>query len=78
MKISARNQLKGKIIEVKKGAITAHVRLEIASLHDLARLRANSTARFTERVQIAAGRNALIAISSRGFRAGSLSRHIAN
>ena len=31
MKISARNQLKGKIIEVKKGATTAHVRLEIAA-----------------------------------------------
>jgi molybdopterin-binding protein len=29
MKISARNQLKGKIVEVKKGATTAHVRLEI-------------------------------------------------
>jgi len=30
MKISARNQLKGKILEVKKGATTAHVRVEIA------------------------------------------------
>jgi molybdopterin-binding protein len=30
MKISARNQFKGKIVEVKKGATTAHVRLEIA------------------------------------------------
>jgi molybdopterin-binding protein len=30
MKISARNQIKGKIIEVKKGATTAHVRVEIA------------------------------------------------
>jgi molybdopterin-binding protein len=30
MKISARNQLKGKILEVKKGTTTAHVRLEIA------------------------------------------------
>jgi molybdopterin-binding protein len=30
MKISARNQFKGKILEVKKGATTAHVRLEIA------------------------------------------------
>ena len=30
MKISARNQLKGKIIDVKKGATTAHFRLEIA------------------------------------------------
>jgi molybdopterin-binding protein len=30
MKISARNQIMGKILEVKKGATTAHVRLEIA------------------------------------------------
>jgi molybdopterin-binding protein len=30
MKISARNQIKGKVIEVRKGATTAHVRIEIA------------------------------------------------
>jgi molybdopterin-binding protein len=30
MKISARNKLRGKILEVKKGATTAHVHLEIA------------------------------------------------
>ena len=30
MRLSTRNQLKGKIIEVQKGATTAHVRLEIA------------------------------------------------
>ena len=29
MKISARNQLKGKILEVKKGTTTAHIRVEI-------------------------------------------------
>jgi molybdopterin-binding protein len=29
MKISARNQLKGKIIEVKKGITTAHVRIDV-------------------------------------------------
>ena len=29
MKLSARNKLKGKIFDVKKGATTAHVRLEI-------------------------------------------------
>jgi molybdopterin-binding protein len=29
MKISARNRFRGKIIEVKKGATTAHVRLEV-------------------------------------------------
>ncbi len=30
MRISARNQIKGQIIEVKKGATTSHVRVEIA------------------------------------------------
>jgi molybdopterin-binding protein len=29
MKISARNRLKGKIVEVRKGATTAHVRIDI-------------------------------------------------
>ena len=29
MKISARNQLKGRIVEVTKGATTAHVRIDI-------------------------------------------------
>jgi molybdopterin-binding protein len=31
MKLSARNQIRGKIIEVRKGATTAHVKVEIAS-----------------------------------------------
>ncbi|SEQ22375.1 molybdenum-pterin binding domain-containing protein [Faunimonas pinastri] len=31
MKISARNQLKGRIVEVRKGTTTAHVRVEIGS-----------------------------------------------
>ena len=30
MKLSARNQLKGTIVELKKGATTAHVTVEIA------------------------------------------------
>ncbi len=29
MKISARNKLKGRVVEIVKGATTAHVRLEI-------------------------------------------------
>ena len=29
MKISARNRLKGKVVEVRKGATTAHVRLDV-------------------------------------------------
>ena len=31
MKISARNQLPGKIVDVRKGATTAHIRIETAS-----------------------------------------------
>ncbi len=31
MKISARNQLKGKIVEVKKGQTTAHVRIDVGN-----------------------------------------------
>ncbi len=30
MKISARNQLKGRIVEITKGATTAHVRIDVA------------------------------------------------
>ena len=30
MKISARNRLKGRIVEVRKGATTAHVRLDVS------------------------------------------------
>jgi molybdopterin-binding protein len=29
MKLSARNQLKGRIVEIRKGATTAHVRIDI-------------------------------------------------
>jgi molybdopterin-binding protein len=29
MKLSARNQLKGKVVEVKKGATTSHVRIDV-------------------------------------------------
>lgn len=30
MKISARNRLKGKVVEIQKGATTAHVRIDVA------------------------------------------------
>jgi molybdopterin-binding protein len=31
MKISARNQIKGKIVEVTKGATTSHIRIDIGN-----------------------------------------------
>ncbi|MGE3781546.1 MAG: molybdopterin-binding protein [Alphaproteobacteria bacterium] len=31
MKLSARNQIKGRIIEVRRGATTAHVRIDIGN-----------------------------------------------
>jgi len=31
VKLSARNQLKGRIVEVRKGATTAHVRIDIGN-----------------------------------------------
>ncbi len=30
MKISARNQLKGKVVEIRKGQVTAHVRIDVS------------------------------------------------
>ena len=31
MRLSARNQIKGKIVEVRRGATTAHVRIDIGN-----------------------------------------------
>lgn len=31
MKLSARNRIKGKIVEVKKGATTAHVKIDVGA-----------------------------------------------
>ena len=31
MKLSARNQLKGRVVEVRKGTTTAHVRIDIGN-----------------------------------------------
>ena len=31
MKLSARNQIKGKVVEVRKGSTTAHVRIDIGN-----------------------------------------------
>lgn len=31
MRLSARNQIKGKILDVRKGATTSHIRVEVAA-----------------------------------------------
>jgi len=31
MKLSARNQIKGKVVEVRKGMTTAHVRMDVGN-----------------------------------------------
>jgi molybdopterin-binding protein len=31
MKLSARNQIKGKVVEIRKGTTTAHVRIDIGN-----------------------------------------------
>jgi hypothetical protein len=38
MRISARNQIKGAVVEVKKGATTSHVRAQNSGLHFPTRL----------------------------------------
>ena len=54
MKLSARNQLKGKIVEVKKGAPTAHVRIDIGGQI----VTASITNESTDEMQLAVGQTA--------------------
>ena len=54
MKLSARNQLKGKIVEVKKGVTTAHVRIDIGGQI----VTASITNESTDEMQLAVGQTA--------------------
>jgi molybdopterin-binding protein len=60
MKISARNQLKGKIVEVKKGATTAHVRIDIGG-HVVTAAITNEAA---QELQLAEGKSAYAIIKA--------------
>ena len=53
-KLSARNQLKGKIVEVKRGATTAHVRIDIGGQI----VTASITNESTDEMQLAVGQTA--------------------
>ena len=58
MKLSARNKLKGRIVEVKKGATTTHVRIDIGG----AVVTASITNEAAEELQLAAGQAAYAVI----------------
>jgi molybdopterin-binding protein len=60
MKISARNTLKGKVVEVKKGATTAHVRIDIGG-HIVTAAITNESA---EELKLAAGQTAYAVIKA--------------
>jgi molybdopterin-binding protein len=55
MKISARNKLKGKILEVKKGATTAHIKIDIGAGNIVTASITNESA---DELKLAAGQTA--------------------
>ena len=60
MKISARNKLKGKITEVKKGATTAHIKIDVGG-HIVTAAITNESA---DELKLAAGQTAYAIIKS--------------
>ena len=60
MKLSARNQLKGKIVEVQKGQTTAHVRIDLGG----ATVTAAITNESVDELGLAAGKEAYAVIKA--------------
>ncbi|PWK64078.1 molybdopterin-binding protein [Aminobacter sp. AP02] len=60
MKISARNQIKGKIVEVTKGATTSHVRIDIGG----AVVTASITNAAVDELKLAVGKDAYAVIKA--------------
>lgn len=67
MKISARNQLKGKIVEVKKGATTAHVHIDIGGG---AIITASITNESADELSLAAGKSVYAIIKASNVMVG--------
>ncbi len=67
MKLSARNQLKGKIVEVKKGATTAHVRIDIGNGNVVTASITNESA---DELGLAAGKTAYAIIKASNVMVG--------
>jgi molybdopterin-binding protein len=66
VKLSARNQLKGKIIEVKKGATTTHVRIDIGGQT----IAASITNESAEELKLATGKTAYAIIKASSVMVG--------
>ncbi len=66
MKFSARNQLKGKIVDVKKGATTAHVRIDIGGQV----VTASITNELADELGLAAGKTAYAIIKASNVMVG--------
>ena len=60
MKISARNVLRGKIVDVKKGATTAHIRIDVGG----AVVTASITNESADELQLTPGKTAFAVIKS--------------
>jgi len=60
MKLSARNKLKGKIVEVKKGATTTHVKIDIGGTI----VTSSITNEAAEELKLAAGQTAYAVIKA--------------
>ncbi len=67
MKLSARNQFKGKIVEVKKGATTAHVRIDIGGGNVVTASITNESA---DELGLAAGKTAYAIIKASNVMVG--------
>jgi len=67
MKLSARNKLKGKIVEVKKGATTAHVRIDVGGG---AMVTASITNEAADELKLANGQDAYAVIKARDVMVG--------
>jgi len=61
MKLSARNQIKGKIVELKKGATTSHVRVDIGNGNIIT---SSITNEAVEDLGLKAGGNAIVVIKA--------------
>jgi molybdopterin-binding protein len=60
MKISARNKLKGKVVEVKKGVTTAHVKIDVGGQTVTAAI----TNEAADELKLAAGREVYAVIKA--------------